>query len=592
MILYFAAFLGGALTLLSPCILPVLPFLFARADQPFLTGRLPMLAGMALVFAAVATLAAVGANWVIGANEAGRIVAMAVLAVFGLALLSPSLAAVLSRPGVALGNHLAECAAPATSRSTAATVGTSLLLGAATGLLWTPCAGPVLGLVLSGAAWQGPSWETAGLLLAYAVGAATALGFGLFAGGRLLSRMKRWLPASEWIRRVLGATVLAGVATAAFGADLNPFNTTGSTTERIESALLDTLAPQRTLLASAGANPDIAPAAPALPRPFRSLLPVEGKLPALDGAVEWLNSAPLTKEQLRGKVVLVDFWTYSCINCIRTLPYVRAWAEKYKDQNLVVLGIHTPEFAFEKKVDNVKKALGEFKLDFPVAVDSNFRLWRAFNNNYWPALYLVDAQGNIRYHHFGEGRYGATEKAIQDLLKEAGASVAQAGVVMPDAPGIQAAPDLSQLGSGETYLGYRQASGFSSNERLQADAARDYTASSLSLNHWNLSGRWQANPEDVELQRAGGGIAYRFSARDLHLVLGPDESGKPVRFQVTVDGRVPDQLHGADTDAQGNGTVTRTRLYQLVRQRSEVKERTFEVRFLDPGVKAYAFTFG
>lgn len=586
MILYLAAFLGGALTLLSPCILPVLPFLFARADQPFLKARLPMLAGMALVFAAVATLAAVGASWAVHLNEIGRVAAMLVLALFGLALVSPTLAALLARPGVMLGNVLADH-----SRQREAGVGGSALLGAATGLLWTPCAGPILGLVLSGAAWQGPSLQTAGLLLAYAAGAASALGLGLAAGGRLIAAARRRLHLGEWLRRALGVAVLAGVASVAVGADLNPLGSTGAA-EKLENVLLDILGPERSLIAGAGAMAGALPQQAQAARPYRSLLPVEGQLPPLDGAVEWLNSAPLTAQQLRGKVVLVDFWTYSCINCIRTLPYVRAWAEKYKDQGLVVIGVHTPEFAFEKKVDNVKKALGEFKLGFPVAVDSDFRIWRAFNNSYWPAIYLADAQGKLRYHHFGEGRYEASEKAIQELLKEAGAAQPGQAAVAPDAPGIQAAPDLAQLGSDETYLGYRQATGFSSRERVLPDAAADYTPAPLGVNQWSLAGNWRVGAEAITAMRAGAGIAYRFSARDLHLVLGPEQDGKPLRFQVTVDGRAPGELHGADIDAAGNGTVSRTRLFQLVRQRGEVRPRTFEVRFLDPGVMAYAFTFG
>ncbi|MBP0598034.1 cytochrome c biogenesis protein DipZ [Herbaspirillum sp. LeCh32-8] len=589
MILYLAAFLGGALTLLSPCILPVLPFLFARADQPFLTARLPMLAGMALVFAAVATLAAVGANWAVHVNEIGRIAAMLVLALFGLALVWPALALLLARPGVMLGNVLAEH-----SRRRPATVSGSVLLGAATGLLWTPCAGPILGLVLSGAAWQGPSVQTAGLLLAYAAGATSALGLCMAAGARLLAAARRRLHVGEWVRRALGVAVLAGVASVAVGADFTPPGSSRAT-DKLENVLLEWLTPERSLTAGAGAMAGALPQSSQTPRPYRSLLPVEGQLPALDGAVEWLNSAPLTVEQLRGKVVLVDFWTYSCINCIRTLPYVRAWAEKYKDQGLVVIGVHTPEFAFEKKVDNVKKALGEFKLGFPVAVDSNFRIWRAFNNSYWPAIYLADAQGKLRYHHFGEGRYEASEKAIQELLKEVGSRAggqAAAGSVAPDAPGIQAAPDLAQLGSDETYLGYRQATGFNSNERVLPDVARDYSAAPLGVNQWSLDGNWRVGAEAIIAMRAGAGIAYRFSARDLHLVLGPDQDGRPVRFQVTVDGKAPGELHGADIDAAGRGTVERTRLFQLVRQRGEVKPRTFEVRFLDPGATAYAFTFG
>lgn len=577
MILYLAAFLGGMLTLLSPCILPVLPFVLARADQPLLRVRLPMLAGMAVVFAMVATLAAVGAGWAIQVNEWGRVAALLVLALFGLSLLSPTLAHWIAGPAVALGNRLAGQRANGAPGA--------FLLGAATGLLWTPCAGPILGLVLSGAAWQGPNLQSAMLLLSYAAGAATALGLVIAAGGRLMALMQRGRRASQWLRQGLGVAVLAGVASAALAADLYPLGSS-TTGQQLESALLDTLAPQRTLTVAA----DTVANAVAT-RPYRSLLPVEGRLPSLDGAVTWLNSPPLSADALRGKVVLVDFWTYSCINCIRTLPYIRAWAEKYRDQGLVVIGVHTPEFAFEKKVDNVQKALDEFKLGFPVAVDSNFTIWRAFNNNYWPAIYLVDAQGRIRYHHFGEGRYDSSEKAIQDLLREAGSNAPQA-LVTPSASGIEAAGDPSRPGSDETYLGYRQASGFWSPQPVVHGRDAHYSGGDLRLNQWSLDGQWRINADDITASRPGGAIRYRFSARDLHLVLGPDASGKPVRFEVTVDGKPPGAMHGADIDANGRGRVTHTRLFQLVRQPGEVKPRTFEVRFLDPGVTAYAFTFG
>jgi thiol-disulfide isomerase/thioredoxin len=312
----------------------------------------------------------------------------------------------------------------------------------------------------------------------------------------------------------------------------------------------------------------------------------------LDGALEWLNSPPLTNEQLRGKVVLIDFWTYSCINCIRTLPYVNAWAEKYKGQGLVVIGVHAPEFAFEKKIDNVKQAIADFKIKYPVAIDNDYRIWRAFENSYWPAHYVIDAKGQLRYSHFGEGDYAETEKAIQDLLREAGRKMAAGATIKPDAKGAEAAPDLANIRSGETYIGYQQAAGFVSPEHLQADAAGDYSVAGLRLNQWGLSGKWTVSADKATLDKADGGISYRFSARDLHLVLGPGDGNKPVRFRVTVDGKAPGKDHGADTDADGNGTVTETRLYQLVRQAGEVQARNFEIRFLDPGVDAYAFTFG
>jgi hypothetical protein len=257
-----------------------------------------------------------------------------------------------------------------------------------------------------------------------------------------------------------------------------------------------------------------------------------------------------------------------------------------------VIGVHAPEFAFEKKIDNVKKAISDFKIGYPVAIDNDYRIWRAFNNSYWPASYLIDAKGNIRYHHFGEGNYGRTEQAIQDLLREAGSDVATTAPVKPEAKGAEASADLKDIRSGETYIGYRQATGFASNEGLRPGSSGTYSIETPSLNEWGLSGSWTVGAEEATLDKSDGAITYRFSARDLHLVLGPDGSGKPVRFQVMIDGHAPGADHGTDTDADGNGTVTSTRLYQLVRQSGDVTPRTFTIRFLDPGVQAYAFTFG
>ncbi|NLS03404.1 cytochrome c biogenesis protein DipZ [Rhizobium sp. P32RR-XVIII] len=591
MTLLILAYLGGALTILSPCILPVLPFVFARAGQPFARSTLPMLAGMAVTFALVATLAAVGGGWAIRANEYGRLAALLLLALLGVSLLSPRIASKLAQPIVGLGNHLLN--APG-ERGAAPTVKSSLALGIATGLLWAPCAGPILGLVLTGAALQGANLQTTFLLLAYSAGAATSLAVALLVGGKIFDRMNRSLGVSERIRQLLGAAVLAGVAAIALGVDTGLLaRLSYASTASFEQALLERFhaEPAGGVPSEVASNGTIIPAADAK-RPFRSDLPVEGRAPSLDGAVEWLNSPPLTTEQLRGKVVLIDFWTYSCINCIRTTPYVRAWAEKYKDQGLVVIGVHAPEFAFEKKISNVKKAVGDFKIGYPVAIDNDYKIWRAFDNSYWPAHYLIDAKGQIRYHHFGEGSYGQTEQAIQDLLREAGSETAAGAPVTPDAKGAEASPDLKNIRSGETYLGYQQATNFVSPERLQADAASNYSIAEPSLNEWGLSGTWIVGPEQATLARAGGGITYRFSARDLHLVLGPGADGKPIRFQVTVDGKAPGDDHGADVDKDGKGTVKETRLYQLVRQAGKVAERTFEIRFQDPGVEAFAFTFG
>jgi cytochrome c biogenesis protein CcdA/thiol-disulfide isomerase/thioredoxin len=589
MILFIVAYIAGALTIVSPCILPVLPFVFSRAGQPFTASVLPMLLGMVVTFAGVATLAALGGDWAVRANEFGRHAAIALLALFGAALLSTRVAALVTRPAVALGHRLSQRAA-----GQKVSVGASLLLGAATGLLWAPCAGPILGLVLTGAALHGANVETTLLLTAYALGAATSLALAVFAGGRVFAAMKRSLGLGERLRQGLGVAVLAGVAAIALGLDtglLARLSFAGTTT--IEQSLLDRLGGNSAGTTGAAVSNHMAPAVSGAQQAYKSNLPVEGTFPPLDGAVEWLNSAPLTVEQLRGKVVLVDFWTYSCINCIRTIPYVRAWAEKYRDQGLVVIGVHAPEFAFEKRIDNVKRAVRDFEIGYPIAIDNDFAIWRAFGNSYWPAHYFIDAEGRIRHHHFGEGDYEQSERVIQELLAEAaGSRGGDDGVVKPNAKGAEAAPDLANLQSGEDYVGYMRAANFASPEGVAADQARDYTVGRPRLNQWGLSGNWTVGAEQATLNRAGGAIIYRFSARDLHLVLGPGAKGRRVRFQVSVDGVAPGPDHGSDIDADGNGTVTETRLYQLVRQSGEVRQRTFEIRFLDPGVEAFVFTFG
>lgn len=584
MILFTIAYLAGVLTILSPCILPVLPFVFSRAGQPFARSVLPMLIGMVLTFSGVATLAALGGDWAVNANVAGRYAAIAVLAGFGVTLLSARAAALFTRPAVALGSRLSQKVSGQQPN-----VGASLLLGVATGLLWAPCAGPILGLVLTGAALHGANVETTLLLAAYAAGAASSLALAVLAGGRVFAAMKRSLGLGERLRQGLGIAVLAGVAAIALGLDKGQLaRLSYASTAALEQSLLDRVRddPVEERASASTAADGERPA-------YRSDLPVEGMLPPLDGAVEWVNSKPLSVEQLRGKVVLVDFWTYSCINCIRTIPYVRAWAEKYRDQGLVVIGVHAPEFAFEKRIDNVKRAVTDFDIRYPVAIDNDFAIWRAFGNSYWPAHYFIDAEGRVRHHHFGEGDYARSERVIQELLAEAaGSSRSDSGFVRPDATGAEAAPDLAHLQSGEDYVGYMRASNFVSPERVAADAARDYTAGKPRLNQWSLAGNWTVGAEQATLNRAGGAITYRFSARDLHLVLGPGKNGGRVRFQVKVDGAAPGPDHGSDINSDGNGTVGETRLYQLVRQSGEVRERTFEIRFLDPGVEAFVFTFG
>jgi thiol-disulfide isomerase/thioredoxin len=311
--------------------------------------------------------------------------------------------------------------------------------------------------------------------------------------------------------------------------------------------------------------------------------------PPLDGGIVWLNSPPLTLEQLRGKVVLIDFWTYSCINCLRALPYVEAWAEKYREHGLVVIGVHAPEFAFERDVGNVRRAVRELGVSYPVVLDNDFAIWRAYGNRYWPAHYFIDASGAIRRTHFGEGEYAESEREIQSLLAEAGFDP-PSGLVDPRGQGA-AAPGGAAVQSPETYIGFARRENFVSAEQ-RTDAVYSYQApATLELNQWGLSGDWKVGAENAELARAGGAIHFRFRARDLHLVLGAGANNAPVRFRVTLDGRPPGGAAGMDVNAAGEGVVSEQRLYQLIRG-GGARERTFEIEFLDPGAQAFAFTFG
>jgi thiol-disulfide isomerase/thioredoxin len=317
------------------------------------------------------------------------------------------------------------------------------------------------------------------------------------------------------------------------------------------------------------------------------------ELTSLERANEWLNSPPLTPEALRGKVVLVDFWTYTCINWRRTLPYLRAWAEKYKDQGLVVIGVHAPEFSFEKNLDNVRWAVNDMGIDYPIAVDNGHAIWRGFRNQYWPALYFIDAQGHVRHEYFGAGSYEESEMVLQELLREAGAGDVSRETVKVDAHGLDVAADWRNLKSGENYVGFDRTENFASPGGAVLDKPRIYERPArLRLNEWALSGDWTAKRDTAALNKPGGSIAYRFHARDLHLVMGPATPGTPVRFRVLIDGQPPGAAHGTDIDEQGNGTVTEQRLCQLIRQPNPIADRQFEIEFLGSGIEAFAFTFG
>jgi thiol-disulfide isomerase/thioredoxin len=322
-------------------------------------------------------------------------------------------------------------------------------------------------------------------------------------------------------------------------------------------------------------------------------LPVEGRLPSLEGATGWLNSPPLSRADLPGKVVLIDFWTYTCINWLRTLSYIRAWAERYEEQGLVVIGVHTPEFPFERDVDNVRQAAKEMHVDYPVALDRDYAIWEAFDNRYWPAVYVADAQGRIRYHHFGEGGYEECERVIQQLLREAGGDGVDDDLVSVDDNGFEAQADWANLRSPETYLGYAQAQNFASPGEAELDEPRTYVAPErLGLNAWALAGDWTIERRASVLNRADGRIAFRCHARDVHLVMGPRTRSASVPFVVLLDGQPPGAAHGLDVDERGYGTLSEQRLYQLIRERGPIADRTFEITFLAAGVEAYVFTFG
>lgn len=403
--MFLIAFLGGLLTVLSPCILPVVPFLFAGIDRTR-SSILLTLGGMVLTFALVSSLAVVSSEWVIQANNTGRHVALVVMALFALSLISARISGWLASPFVLLGNRL-----DPQTRKMSGPLG-SLMIGVATGLLWAPCAGPILGVILTGAMLQGANAQTSLLLVAYGLGSALSLGTLIFAGRGLVNRLKASIPVTGWLRRATGFAVLAAALMISTGADKTLL--AGASSEGVsvlEKGVLQSVPKVvEYLVSKAKAEPTLDNA--------------QGPMPSLSGAVEWLNSPALTSESLRGKVVLVDFWTYDCINCQHTLPYVKNWAQKYEKDGLVVIGVHTPEYGFERIISNVRDEVKKLGITYPVAIDNNYAIWRNFDNQYWPAHYLIDAKGQVRFTHFGEGRYETQEKMIQQLLQEAKAPAA------------------------------------------------------------------------------------------------------------------------------------------------------------------------
>lgn len=570
MLILLLSYLGGMLTILSPCVLPVLPFLFAKSDQPFRKSGLPILLGMVLTFSVVACASAAGGSWISKANEYGRALGLFVFFLLGLTLLVPELADKLASPFIQLGNKLQKKA------DSQRGFGGGLLLGISVGFLWAPCTGPILGLVLAGASLEKSYSSTFGLLLAFATGAASSLAVGIFASAQVIKKIKTGLGAEVWIKKALGVLVISTVVLISLRLDtkiLARFSYVN--TSWLEQQLVEKLS-GHSIQKSAAKTESTED---------------EGLAADFSGAIEWINSAPLNLESLQGKVILVDFWTYSCINCLRTLPYLKSWYEKYKDQGLVIIGVHSPEFAFERDPENVRRAVKELSIPYAVAVDSEMAIWSRYKNKYWPAHYFIDRSGHIRHHHFGEGNYEESEKVIQSLLQSSSSEVATP--IISD--GVQAPSSGIESRSPETYLGYKRLDGYEGSPEIRSNEAVRYQENrNLSPDHWSLSGKWKISEDSAQTATAKTALSYRFRARDLHLVLGPgDHSGsKNVRFRVTLDGKPPGSSHGLDINEDGYGTIQTHRLYQLIRQKDGNAEHIFKIEFLDPGAEAFAFTFG
>jgi cytochrome c biogenesis protein CcdA/thiol-disulfide isomerase/thioredoxin len=569
-LLILIGLIAGVATAVSPCVLPVLPVLLAGGAS----GRKPLriVVGLVLSFSAFTLFA----TWVLDKlglpDDLLRNLAIAFLFVMAVVLLVPQ-AGLLVERGLAFFSRLRP-----------ANAGGGLWLGVSLGLVFVPCAGPFLGALSAAAAHESFGFRTIVATLAYAIGAGIPM-LAIAYGGRGLSGRIRQHASS--VRLASGAVIAVVAFALVFHVDDHLTNVRWPWTSYVQDHIEASSSSEKQLARLRGEKPAPKPVATATKG-----LPDYGAAPGLTAGGAWINSKPLTLAQLRGKVVLVDFWTYSCINCIRALPYVRGWADKYKDHGLVVIGVHAPEFAFEKDPANVAKAVKDLGVDYPVALDNDYAIWKGFHNQYWPAHYFIDTQGQIRHHHFGEGSYRESEDVIRQLLTEAGQKNLPGGYVSDDHRGVEAAASNDPTRSPETYVGYARAMNFVGG-RVARDESHDYRApGTLAANQWSLDGRWTVHGENAQLDQAGGSIVYRFRGRDLHLVLGPASDGKPIRYRVTIDGKPPGADHGMDTDADGNGTITGQRLYQLVRQANGSGERVFEITFLDPGVQAYAFTFG
>jgi cytochrome c biogenesis protein CcdA/thiol-disulfide isomerase/thioredoxin len=574
------AVLAGVLTVLSPCILPILPALLSASvsqknpHRPFW-----IVLGLATSFALFGTIFAVFKSFLGLTNGELRDAALAILLFFGLSLLMPRL---WEHIGSTISTFIQRASWMSRLSAESGPAGT-FLLGGALGLVWAPCAGPILGIILTLATVQASFLSTFLLMWAYALGAALPMLLIGYGGQKVVKRLQRFRGVGSVAPKVLGIVTLGAVAGLYFNLDTLLLSHLPSTL-----FLSNTVEQKLVAHAPSKASAHTVAETTAMNAPVPSSLPVLGAMPKFADITGWINSPPLTRKELRGKVVLVDFWTYSCINCIRTLPYVRRWYEKYKDQGLVVVGVHTPEFAFEKKTANVEKAVKQFGIPYPVAIDSRYGTWNAYSNQFWPAHYLIDAQGRIREVHFGEGDYKKTEKAIQSLLAEAGTLNKKVALSGP-----LALVNFMEIQSPETYLGYGRAERFASPETVEPDSTMNYSfPQSLGLNEWALLGTWRVEGEKAILKGPKGDVRFRFHAPKLNIVM--KGSGEKVKARVFLDGKpLPVGLYGSDVAPDGSVTVRNAKLYNLVSlPGDDTGSHVFEIRFEAPGAAIYTFTFG
>lgn len=574
------AVLAGVLTVLSPCILPILPAILSTSvssrhpHRPFW-----IVLGLGTSFALFGASFAVFKDVLGLSNEVFRDGALIVLLFFGISLLVPR---VWEHIGSSISGFVQR--APWMSRLSDESGPLGIfLLGSALGLVWAPCAGPILGIILTLATIQPSFLHTFALMGGYALGASLPMLLIGYGGKKMAKRFFFFRSVGSIAPKIMGVMTIGVVVGLYFNLDTALFSRLPST-----FFLSNVLEKKLVALKATGSLAQDATPAQTASAPVLSTLPVLGKMPAFSGIVTWLNSPALTRHALRGKVVLVDFWTYSCINCIRTLPYIQRWYAKYKDQGLVVIGVHTPEFSFEKKIANIEGAVKQFGITYPVAIDSRYGTWNAYGNQFWPAHYLIDARGRIREVHFGEGKYRETEADIQSLLKEAGGLKTNVGI-----GSNLSSVDFSQIQSPETYLGYSRAVNFESSEHVDPDTVRNYSfPSSLNLNNWALRGKWTIKGEKILLTGGMGAIEFRFHAPKLNIVMKGPEKG--VSAKVYLDGKpLAPSSYGADLSKSGRVNVQKAKLYNLVTlPLTDTRSHLFEIRFTEPGVSAYTFTFG